>query len=335
MEKERYINMEKVCLTTYIYGDQYQEYIPLMLYSVARSYPEYSIYIFINGSLRNDIKNTIRLIDKEYKNYEIIEHTFDDCPKIRPLHAKTLRWVLWDDRFLEYDYLYYIDSDILYVKEPISLHEQHMRHMEHIGSDCVSNISRKTLLSNTNYVQIVRTLVYAGPIATLKYFKAPFSMRMSGIHFVKTATYFKHITPELLSKYKKDIYSNNVFKKTIYANDESVLYSMMQEGGCDMSVFAIQNTSTSMFGFNEPEKKEFCPHHGVHLGIFRFSLDEMPAWAKEQLESDDYHYYIEKFKADYLSDPLFHQLYKYFSTSIKDALDKMYKYYMIDCNQYQ
>lgn len=321
----------KICFTTYIYGDSYQDYIPLMLYSVARSYPEYSIIIFINGTLREDIKQTLAIIDNIYRNYSIVEHTFDDCPMMRSLQAQTFRWVLWDERFNEFDYLYYIDTDILYVREPIPLHEQHIRHMRFIGSDKVSNIARKTFLKK-DLTQIARTFLYTGPINTLRYVFTPFSMRLSGLHFVKVSTYFKSLSPDILEKYRKSIYDRSIFKKTIYPNDEAVLYKMLEETGCDMNLFAIQKTSTTMFGYMNPEKYEFCPHHGVHLGIFRLSLDQIADWAKDQLDSDDYKFYIQEFQKVYLSDKYFYQLYNLFAPQIQTAIKRMCLYYKIEFN---
>ncbi len=316
---------KRVCFTTYIYGDNYQDYIPLMLYSVYKAYPEYSIIIFVSGKLRDDVIKIINLIGKVYKNYEIIENVFDDCPNMKPIKAKTLRWVLWSDRFKEFDYLYYIDSDILYVREPILLHEQHVRHMNYIGSDCCSNIVRKTKLSNTNIIDLLRVLYYSGFLSVFKYCFTSYSFRMTGLHFVVVDKYFSYITPMIINKYKNLIYTGEIFKKTIYPNDEAVLYKMMEEAGCDMSVFAIQKTSISMFDSTNPERAEFCPHHGVHLGIFRFT--EYPNWAKAQLDSADYLFYKEQFKEQYLTDSLFLEIKKYFNKNMKLMLDKMFKYY--------
>ena len=137
------MNPPKVCFTTYIYGDKYQNFIPWVLYSVGKSYPEYHVIIFINGALRDDLRP---LIDKIKGNFDIVENTFNDCPKMVPVKAQSLRWVLWHEKFKEFDYLYYIDVDMLFIREPIPMHEQHIRHMNFIGSDCVSNILRRKVL---------------------------------------------------------------------------------------------------------------------------------------------------------------------------------------------
>ena len=94
----------KVCLTTFIYGDKYQDYIPLFVYSCHKAYPEYDIHLFLYDTLRKDIRKLIDFLDKN--NVHIHEHYFRECTKMRPFIAQTLRWVLWDPVFLEYDYIY-------------------------------------------------------------------------------------------------------------------------------------------------------------------------------------------------------------------------------------
>lgn len=322
-------NMTKVGLVTFIAGNAYQDYIPLLAYSIGKSYPEYHLFIFINSSLRADIKNTIVIINKWYKNLHIFEHTFEDCPNMCRYKAQTLRWFLWDNQFKELDYLYYIDSDIFYVREPLPLHEQHIIHMNAIGSDCVSNMSRKTLLSNHDFVQIGRSLKYGGIKNLIKYLKTPYAMRMSGLHFVKVSSYFTNKMLQVMDEYKKLIYTDDIAQKCCFINDEAILYAMMSEAGCNMKVFAEQTSSISCFGFDNPTNKEFCPHHGFHLGIFRLGTTEsMPSWAKAQLDSNDYVYYVNKYK-EYLADPQFKAIIKNMPIQITSAIEQMNRYYGI------
>lgn len=152
---------------------------------------------------------------------------------------------------------------------------------------------------------------------------------MSGIHFVKVKEYFNYITPDVMAKYKKDIYSSKVFRKTVMADNEAMLYNMMKEAGIDMSVFAVQRSSSSMFGFQNPEKREFCPHHGIHMGIFRAELSLLKDWCIEQLESDDYQYYKEKYKTEYVNDPLFQKILNNSSERVRYKFGKLNEYYGI------
>ncbi len=81
---------------------------------------------------------------------------------------------------------------------------------------------------------------------------------------------------------------------------------------------------------NTPEKTEFCPHHGIHMGIFRMPVEGMPKWATDQLESNDYAYYINEFMMQYLHDPLFNELLAQSPQHIKDTFERMYQYYKIE-----
>lgn len=320
----------KVGLTTFIAGDAYQDYIPLLAYSIGKSYPEYHLYIFVNTVLRNDIKKFVVHIQKWYNNLHIIEHTFEDCPNMCRYKAQTLRWFLWDDQFRNLDYLYYIDSDIFYVREPIALHEQHITHMKSIGSECASNMVRKTVLSNFDYVQLGRSVKYGGFANLIRYLKTPCAMRMSGLHFVKVSTYFTDKMQKVINDYRKLLYDDKITVKCCFVNDEAILYSMMKEAGCNMNAFAIQSSSVSCFGFLDPTNHEFCPHHGFHLGIFRLGTPStMPQWAKDQLDSDDYQYYVSKYR-EYAADKEFNDILAQMPERITSAVQEMNNYYGIN-----
>ena len=322
----------KVCFTTYIYGVKYQNFIPWILYTVGKAYPEYYTIIFISGVVREDIMCQIEAIRVINRNFKIVEHTFDDCPEMNPIKAMSFRWFVWDDLFLQFDYLYYIDSDMFFIREPIPMHEQHIRHMVYIKSDCISNILRIRKLGlgfSSRYVSYYN-LKYGGLKTLFRQAVTPFVYRMSGIHFVKVSTYFEYVTSKIREYYVARIYTGKALSLLAYYNDEHLLYEMLKNAGCDMSVFAIQQTSISMFGMNEPEKMEFCPHHGIHLGIFRVALEKLEDWAIAQLESKDYKYYIEQFKSKYLSDGLFKILLESSPFQIQETFHRLCKYYNIE-----
>lgn len=317
----------KICLTTYIYGDLYQDYIPYILYSIGKSYPDYQVMLFINGKIRADIIESLKVVDKLYTKYTIIENTFDDCPNMYALKAQSLRWVLWNEQFEDFDYIYYIDSDILYIAEPIPLHLQHIRHMEFINAEGVSNILRKKTLPLTDLGAMYASLKVGGYRSFLKYLYKNYEYRVSGLHFVECHRYFNLMTPSLIDEYRKGIYNGTIYRQQAFINDEVLLYKMMARAGFNMSKFAVQKSSASMFGFNNPQKKEFCPHHGIHLGIFRFKCESYPQWVIEQLESEDYKYYIQKFRQEYMTDNLFLTILSKAPNRIKEKFAKMADYY--------
>jgi hypothetical protein len=304
------------------------------VYSIKKSYPDYAVMLFINGKLLAGISSIVDKIHEYYDDIDIIEDVFNDCKKMNAVTAQSLRWVLWDEKFKTFDYIYFIDADIFYIREPVPLHEQHIRHMQYIKDAGISNIVRKlvlpkNILSKKTLAKIYINYYCGGIKAIIQYFYGKDVYRMSGIHFIKTDEYYKKITHDLLRKHKQYIYNGKIASITKFANDEALLYMMIKESGWDMSHFAIQRTSTSMFDFNQPEKKEFCPHHGIHLGIFRSEIDKIQAFAIAQLNTEDYRYYVQKFEEEILTDPFFHELYEQQPDYIKLTFSRFYQYYNI------
>ena len=89
----------KICLTTFVQRHLYQEYLPMLIYSIGKAYPEYDVKIFLHDTLRDDLRPALDMIRSTYDRFEIREHTFADCPNMNSLVARSLRWVLWDESF--------------------------------------------------------------------------------------------------------------------------------------------------------------------------------------------------------------------------------------------
>lgn len=319
----------RVCLTTFIAGEKYQDYIPMLIFSIKKSYPDYGVVIFVNKSLKEELKEVVSRLSAKFTDTYVIENTFDDCPTMNPITAQSLRWVVWTDLFSSYEYLYYIDADIFYIKEPLSLGEQHIAHMNFIGDPGISNIVRCRDSLKGMLTGLYINYSYGGWPCIFDYFGNRFVYRMSGIHFVKTSSYFNLVNEEVRNHFKKIIYEQRISKVTKFADNEALLYNMIKYSGWNMSAFSIQKTSTSMFGFNNPCRGEFCPHHGIHMGIFRREIAEIKPFAINQLESDDYKYYVSEFQEHYLKDPTFKYLYNSLPYKLRIIFDRFFEYYKI------
>jgi DNA-binding MarR family transcriptional regulator len=46
-------------LTTFIYGEKYQNYIPLLVFSAHLSYPEYDIILFVYNKLDENVRRQL------------------------------------------------------------------------------------------------------------------------------------------------------------------------------------------------------------------------------------------------------------------------------------
>lgn len=317
----------KVCLTTYIYGIKYQSYIPLLLYSCHKAYPEYDVVLFLYEKLDPEIKFQIELL--ELTNKVIIhEGHFNDCPGMSPLKSKALRWVLWDDIFDEYDYLYTVDIDMFYIREPIPLHSQHVEHMNFLGLP-MSNLRRKLNFNPYSPGALRFRLKSAGLRSFLNYINTTSETRLSGLHFVDIKQYYSILNDKKRMKFTRDIYTNKYLSYVLFPNNEVFLANMLTQLGFDISRMGIQSNPVDMLDFSKPKRLEFRPHHGIHLGIFRKDTADIPDNSKVILDSSVYSYYINEFINESLEDKTFLKLSKYFSPDITQYIARLKHYYKI------
>ena len=320
-------NNTKVCLTTYIYGVKYQNYIPFLLYSCYKAYPEYDVVLFLYDKLDEKIK--VQIDSLELKNKVVIhENHFNDCPKITPLKSKGLRWILWDDIFNEYDYLYTVDIDMLYIKEPIPLHIQHIRHMNYSNLP-ISNMRRILKYNPYNIRTLTLRLKNVGFKSIFDFFKDDkIQTRLTGLHFVDRKIYYSLLTNEKREKFKNDIYTNKYLSYVMYPNNEVLLAEIVKSINIELSRVGLQNNSTEMLDFNNPERMAFRPHHGIHMGIFRSS--EYPDSTIDILETPTYKFYLQKYISEIVVDPVFIDLLKNSPDNIKESFKNLHEYYKID-----
>lgn len=220
----------KICIITYVVGEKYQEFIPVYIYSITKSYPDYNIIIFCGEELRKNVKESLSLI-KEQSKFTIIEDylSFNVNSLTVRVSSMSKRWLLYSEDFENYEYIYIGDIDIFINKETPSLLDQHLIHCETIGLD---------------YSNVVRRSHYN---------------RVSGLHFVKREPYFSKMLP-VIHKYTK-LMENNELKYKYSC--EYMLYDMLAEAGLGICPRATGKD------FADPSQASFRPDHGVHLAIFR------------------------------------------------------------------
>lgn len=318
--------MSKICLSTYIYGVEYQKYIPFLVYSCNKSYPEYDIRLYLHEYLQPAIKQQLDLIDK--KNLVVIENVFSDCPNMNSLKAKSLRWVLYDEVFMNYDYLYIVDIDMIYIREPQPLHEQHILHMTTTGLP-YDNLVRHFKRHPFTLSSLGQRYKLAGLTSFFQYlFGTRDDYRATGLHFISVHSYYTYLSESKCDKYRKMIYDGSYMKLCLSSNNESFLYSILSLEGLTPDKLPVQTQSYIMLDFNNPLRPEFRPHHGIHLGIFRQDL-KSKGKRKTILDSSTYLFYINQFTQNYISDSLFRLLLNNSSESIKFQFDNLFRYYNI------
>lgn len=317
----------KMLLTTFIYGEKYQSYIPFLLYSCYKAYPQYDVILFVHGELNDNIKKLIYHLELK-NNVRIRENCFDDCIKMTPAKSQSLRWVLWDDCFLEYHYLYTVDIDMFYIREPMLLHEQHIQHMDFIGVP-ISNLRRIAEHKRGNISQIKNRIKNAGIKSLYSFFTTNNTQfRLSGLHFVKIKEYYTLLTEEIRTKYTEEIYNNNIYKYVIGSgSDEILLHEIVEKIGIDTLKISLQTNSTNMLDFEKPNRSEFRPHHGIHMGVFR--SENSVLHSEKILNSNPYRYYVDLFRKEIANDKKFLMILADAPDNIKYSFRLFFKYYKI------
>lgn len=220
----------RLCITTYVSGPDYQDFIPIFIYSIHKAYPDYNVIIFVGEAVSRNVSRSLDLL-RPAASFRIIENHLPYVPKSMSLRVSSMskRWLLYDEEFLRYDYVYIGDIDIFIVKEEPALVEQHLIHCQTIGLD---------------YSNIIRRSHYN---------------RMSGLHFVKTEPYFTRMLP-VIRKYTELLNNDEL----VYQNScEYMLYDMISESGLGLCPRATGKD------LKDPKQPSFRPNHGVHLAIFR------------------------------------------------------------------
>jgi hypothetical protein len=261
---------EKICVTTYVAGD-YQEYVPIYLYSILKSYPGYHPIVFCGEKLRTNVKKSLEILSNSgIGDFDVVEEALKDIPNSGRRTIASKRWVLYDPKFEDFKHLYIGDVDIFIVPEKPSLTEQHLTHMKALGLP-YSNVRRHT---DAN--------------------------RLSGLHFVETGPYFKKIRP-MLPQYRQML-----MDPKFDTNDEAFLKQIIEASGLGLPPISSIDADVNINSQTDPTQAYFRPHHGIHLGLFRST----PEGEKRQiLESDVYVEYLEKGRK-MMDTPLFRNLRK-------------------------
>jgi len=331
--------MKKLCFTIFIFGRKYQAFLPLYLYSVFSTYnsKEYEVVIYLSGKLSKRIRKNI--VDNiGVKSYVIRENYFKrfNRNKYSSQVKKSLRWLINDEYFKEFNSVYTGDVDIFICKEKLSLYEQHMGHAKQYEIPYSNVVRKKTMKRKLNFKQIVITYLNTGFRGVYHYFKAKSITvsRLSGLHFVIEEEYYKKVS-SIQNEYLNKIMS----KKTRFKyfrhhptgfHNESLLFDLVKEA--NIKIYQDNKPLTI-----EPENYEqinFRPHHGIHLGIFR-SKETMNAEEKvisSNLYKQYYLQFSEKRKADSNLMSILNHSTKYIKTIIRN-MDQFYSNFISDHQQ--
>ena len=326
--------MKPCLLTTYVSGVDYQAFIPLLVYSCKYAYPEYDIMLFLHEHLDEEVKD-LMLKSGLYDKVVIKENTFNyGEKKLDPLKARSYRWLLWDDSFMNYQYLYIVDIDMFYIREPKPLHIQHSERMASTGLP-FDNIQRYSYLHSRSLKSILRRIKYCH-FHNLFHFlfgEREMDLRLSGLHFIDIHKFYTNENIKFICELREKMKGRVFFPDVITPNDESLLYYIVTKLGYDISKLGEQKDLVSMLDFNNNLRKSFRPHHGIHLGIFKKSsfdhlCDRYKKIYKPVLDSNVYNYYINQYKEICKSGD-FQSFYKLLPSPIRIYMERLHSYYLL------
>ncbi len=320
--------MKKMCAVVYIYGRDYQGFIPIYLLSLFNTYPEYSARVYLDGSLDEEVKKCTDLL-KDY-DFEIVENFTDKLGFTKKALSidqiqRSIRWFFHDPAFDDFEAIYVSDIDIIICPEKEPIFDRHMIHCNTIGMP-YSNISRKKSYLNKKLKPklVARNLIRFGVVQSLKYYfgKLKYINKLTGLHFYKTKDYKEKAVP-VMQEYVKELNLLAEGKSKKYNlcafNDEAVLYDMMNDCG-----FGTPPVAENMYNISEdPTEIGYRPHHGIHLGVFRGKIpkNDLPV-VKSQLYRSYYEYFKQFKQTEY-----YKEFEKVFTPYIKTIIGNMERFY--------
>jgi hypothetical protein len=234
-----------LCFSCVVFGD-YQKYIPFYIYSALKVYPDAYCKIFVDRVLDKPVADSLDLLSKNVINRFDIDYVFlkrmdmlDEINELKIMggNKRIARWLIPQECFADFDYVFIGDIDFLILKESESLINFHLKRSEQYG------------------------LPFSNIIRPLKNSQIP---RLSGLHFIKTEEYYNRLNKEIIRLNEKVnllefITSYPEFYKI--DNNEKFLYVLLKNHFDFTDKLLIKDETQR-------------PWHGIHLGAargFRFS----------------------------------------------------------------
>lgn len=196
---------KSLCFSSFVFGN-YQKYIPYYLYSIWKTHPNSYVKIFIEKTLEPNIQKILEYLkERGFENFEIIiwKASLEDYQtyKIRGGGKKLIRWILGQEYFRDFEYVYIGDIDILFLPEEKLILDFHINQMSKLGMPFSNKVRSDE--------------------------KGALSERLTGLHFFKTKEYFERIDP-ITSRIRKDKTYRDKYLEGL-ERDENFLYKINKE----------------------------------------------------------------------------------------------------------
>jgi hypothetical protein len=325
--------MGKFCIFSNVYGENYQQFIPLYIYSILRNYPDYFVYIKVDREINSTIKKQLSLLPNT-DMFKIVEGdntsliSFNKKISDRSKLKRNATWLFYDDYFAEFEYLYIGDIDVFICREYPSLLEQHIEHCKVLNLPYSNFVRSQFMKTDKSILTILRILLGRGISEAKAWMRMEDGVikRMTGLHFVKVEEYFNAVIPHF-EKYNAILNrvaeGNGSNRENMYLkSNEILLYDLINDSGLGIPPVIPNNYSEHP---NDYKSIGFRPMHGMHLGIFRG--DTGPLNEFQSVSSDLYIGYYRQFCEMRAKDPIYGELEKYHQPYLKKIIMRMDSFY--------
>jgi hypothetical protein len=222
----------KCCFTTVVY-DWYQDFIPIYIFSILKSFPQHYVKIFLLEKLSDNNKRSLESLKSLSDQFEVVDEFIDLDWCLIP-HKAALRFLLTEEYFNDFKYVYFGDVDMLvYNQYDDEFIDRYVQHCE------------KTGLPFSNEYNFYEN-----------------KHRITGLHFIIKEPYFKkmnQIIKEIRIPREMGSWWNNSFRSQCFHNqadpsfDEEMLYYMLSK------TFDLRLING-----------HYRTNHGWHLGEYRY-----------------------------------------------------------------
>lgn len=314
-----------LCIFVVIFGEAYQDYLPLYIRSIHRAYPDYHVLAYTDRPLTAGVRAQLEIL-RPLGPFRVREGAFAEYPQLRGQGAKSLRWLTWDDTFADYAAVYIGDVDFFICREDPPLHVQHERHCDVLGLPYSNLLRNPDAQHRGSPILYLRTLVKSGPLALLDYAGHPRRpvRALSGLHYARTGDYFDRVRPlfpRFLALARREMARPLYLPHHCGFRNECLLYDLVEAAGLgNIPPYRGSNDLLAPNDWRHSTQPFFRPGHGLHLGIFR--TEETLQANAPLLQSAPYRHYARALQAALRDDPVLAALRRHFSPALARLLEK-------------
>ena len=184
-------------MVTYVYGN-YQDYIPIYIYSILKSYPSYRVRIFFRETLQSRNKQALDAIRQDLSDhFEVRENSYAGPEEFE---IRRIRWLLPREAFSGFDYAYIGDVDYIICREQPDILARHLGYC------------REMDLPYSNAVRV----------------KSPPVKKLTGMQFIIVDSYYDIMAPAIARM--KVLLNENKDHPLQVRPDEDMLYALVEDG---------------------------------------------------------------------------------------------------------